>query len=121
MKKLVFSSIAILCIIFVLSFMASNQARRNNDLVVPDKAVETIVNNGPAFSEATDDYEVGFREGFVTFLNQSQIYIPMPPTEIVVAYTSDLEEDQQTTNKEQKLKGYVDGYHRAASSSHCPR
>ena len=119
MKKLAFSStIAILCIIFVLSFMA---ARQNNDLVVPDKAVETIVNNDPVFSEATDDYEVGFREGFVTFLNQSQIYIPMPPTEIVVAYTSDLEEDRQATNKEQKLKGYVDGYHRAASSSHCPR
>lgn len=58
-------------------------------------------------------YEEGCMAGHQAFLKQVGQYIPMPKS---AKYSKDMGVDEQ----EEFNKGYVDGYHRAAESLHCP-
>lgn len=125
--KKAFAAIAvfILCTIAAGFYLRIKSDKIN---LVPDVSidkVETVVQNieeeklEVTFSEDVEtDYQIGFKEGFSAFINQTQTYIPSP-SGAVVSYSSYKVEDEES--QEQKTRGYIDGYHRATSLVHCPR
>lgn len=62
------------------------------------------------------DYQTGFKEGYNAFKDQMGLSsIPSLPKNIKY-----LRNEEEEVDQEQRIKGYVDGYHRAADSMHCP-
>lgn len=59
-------------------------------------------------------YEQGFATGYQAFLNQ--IGRPDPSPIKIAKYSSNVPEDE-----DEKMRGYVDGYHKATESFNCPR
>lgn len=67
-------------------------------------------------------YRQGYDKGYYAFLAQMGEYVP--PTH-VAAYTVDtpaaVDEPAEDADTRTYDQGYVDGYHRATESFHCPR
>lgn len=59
-------------------------------------------------------YRSGYRRGYESFLEQMGEEVRLPR----VRYVSNTGHE---VSSEDELRGYVDGYHRAAASVHCPR
>ena len=59
-------------------------------------------------------YAHGYERGRASFLLQMGEDVPMPPA---VRYVTGLEPHEVS---EEEMRGYVDGYHRAADGMHCP-
>lgn len=66
-----------------------------------------------------DDYSAGYREGYAAFLNQigGGPTDPSVPERAEKRYSS----SEHGYEGDQKIKGYVDGYHRASEIQNCPR
>lgn len=56
-------------------------------------------------------YDEGYYNGYHAFLEQFEIEVPKTKTIKYLSYAKD---------KEDMQRGYVDGYHKAAESIHCP-
>lgn len=67
-------------------------------------------------------YEEGYQKGYWAFLNQTGTYVPMakPRTRPLTAMYATHIPDSEIAEKERE-QGYVDGYHKATESFHCPR
>jgi hypothetical protein len=106
-KRFIF--LAILVFLVTLIFVARNRkiTEAPKKLQSQAESTETIP---PVVNTA---YENGRVAGHYAFLKQVGQYIPMPKA---AKYSVNMGDDEEEFNK-----GYVDGYHRAAESLHCPR
>ena len=67
-------------------------------------------------------YEEGYEKGYWAFLSQTGTYSPMAKPErrsVAAMYATNISEAEITDKERQQ--GYVDGYHKATESFHCPR
>lgn len=67
-------------------------------------------------------YEAGYKRGYVNFMQQHV----KTSSEEAIQYTYTSSEDESKIENDQNYqeiisKGYVDGYHKAGESQHCPR
>ena len=63
-------------------------------------------------------YQQGYTRGYYAFLAQTGEYVP--PANTVSAYMA-LNDSEPFAAGPDYEKGYVDGYHKATESFHCPR
>lgn len=96
----------------------SNFVGENSDFV---PATLVLPTNAPFQSDHLNNaYQVGYEKGYYSFLIQNG-----QDAEKMTAYTVSVESafDQENTKdyKDAMEKGYVDGYHKACDSIHCPR
>lgn len=113
MEAAIILSILSISICVLIGSLLNFQEENNSVLVVSDSTAE---------SEADEetDYQAGFRQGYNAFKEQMDSpNIPSLPK--TIKYLRDEGSDEGSIDQEQKAKGYVDGYHRAADSMHCPR
>lgn len=69
-------------------------------------------------------YKIGYKRGYDNFMKTS---VDSKNDDSAVEYTSNKEKDKDKIDLESEvvqeiiMKGYVDGYHKAGESLHCPR
>jgi len=109
-RVLVYMSAGGLVLLALLTLATKNKEK----IEIPARELP-VVDKSEAIVEA-DSYRKGYMRGYHAFLAQTGTYMPPP---VAIAYTSshpDVPEDQ-----DRDMKGYVDGYHKAAESFQCPR
>ena len=98
-KRLIVLAVLIVVLAILVKF------RKNDDIPAVAEDSSVVVVNNTA-------YEEGRMAGHYAFLKQTGQYMPMQKS---AKYSKDMGDDEEEFNK-----GYVDGYHRAAESFHCP-
>lgn len=91
--------VGLACLVFVLSFMGKPE--------VPSSPVVDATVEAPVVVETTP-YAHGYLRGYASFRRQMGEDYPLPP---VARYSADLDGHEIS---EDEMRGYVDGYHRAA-------
>lgn len=92
--------------------------------IATKKSPKVEINNIENLPETVPNtaYEEGYQKGYWAFLNQTGTYAPMakPRARPVTAMYATHIPDAEVAEKERE-QGYVDGYHKATESFHCPR
>lgn len=113
---------------FAIIFKFSNQEKIKKIKVPKNISIQSEnpeIEVAPVAQET--DYQAGFRDGFYAFIEQSGQYVAgfsSNSNRPVYKYTSSSnDEDQEETSNssDQRIQGYIDGYHKAADSMSCPR
>jgi hypothetical protein len=107
----------ILLSLFALLFLVVwNLLEKKNQIIEKNQ-----IENENSFMLEESAYQAGFREGFFAFMKQTGQYTPsLNTTSAIYEYTKSKYEKKDEDNEE-NLQGYVDGYHKATESMHCPR
>lgn len=118
------------CVLFSNYFLNSNKNdnQESKTTIEPIKIEQInfkeglLAENLPLDDFSKIAYEAGYKRGYVNFMQQHA----KTSSEEAVQYTYTSNEDESKIENDQNYqeiisKGYVDGYHKAGESQHCPR
>ena len=110
MKKVLICVSAGLVLLAILNLATTTRNRERAEMI-PARELPVV---DKSESVVGDSYRQGYVRGYNAFLAQTETYMPLP----AIAYTSS---HPDAPEEGQGMDGYVDGYHKAAESVHCPR
>lgn len=129
-KGLVALAAVFFTVLFVFVFSLKQKTKnvnvQENLIIEPIKVEEInfkeglIAENLPLDDESKIAYEAGYKRGYTNFMQQHN------NSGDLVQYTYTSNESEKTIEENESYqelisKGYVDGYHKAGDSLHCPR